>query len=106
MEELLELAKNKYNSDEFEAISKTYSLLSHIKTDNKIYNINFSRNLAIQLIENKLDFKSIITGLYYPFYITDKITDDNLDDDEIISMLNSLKNLNSFNVSNRENQLS
>ena len=106
MEELLELSKNKYTESEHLEIEKVYTFLGKLKSVDPIYNINFARNLAIQLIENKLDSKSIVTALYYPFYITSCVELEDIEDKEIVEMLSSLKNLLSFTITNRETQLS
>lgn len=101
----LTLVQNQLNND-YEVVKKAYDFITKIETSDKVFNQNFATNLATNVLENKLDAKSVVTALYYPFFVTNKITADDVEDNEILVMLNTLFDLEKFNVSTKEDQLS
>ena len=58
--------KKLYSLEQSQQIVEIINLVKYNNVDNSIYDINFAINLANDIIDNKLDYKSVIVGLYYP----------------------------------------
>lgn len=97
--------KNNFPND-FDFIKNTYDFVSTISSSDKVYNFDLAISLATRAMQNKLDAISVVVSLYYPFYISGKLNEQSIENDEVLSMLCTLKDLEQFNVSTKEGQLS
>jgi len=99
--------KKMYALEQNQQIIEIINLIKDLNIIDPIYNLEFGIGLANSIIENKLDYKSVIVGLYYPIIknnLFDKIEIDKLDD-ELYTMLNSLTNIEKLNISTKQEQM-
>ncbi len=102
----LQLMKEKLNTVDYENVNNAYDLITNIKTNDKVYNKDFAFLLAERVLENKLDSTSVVVSLYYPFFLKELVSEEDINDSEVYTMLCTLRELDKFNVSTREAQLS
>ncbi len=99
--------KKLYSLEENQQIVEIINLVKKYNDPNSVYDINFAITLANDIIDNKLDYKSVIVGLYYPLIknnLMDKV-DVNKIDDEVYTMITSLSNLEKLNIATKQEQL-
>ncbi len=106
-EEFLIKIKKNYSLDNNSQIVEALGQLRRINIQDSVYNYNFAISLANEIMENKLDYKSVVVGLYFPFIANNMIDqlDLNAIDDEIYTMLKSLNSIESLHVSTKQEQL-
>ncbi len=106
-ENLLIKVKKVFSLEQNQKIIETLNLLKCMNIDNPIYNTDFAIGLANDIIDNKLDYKSVVVGLYYPIIknnVLDKCDMSKIDD-EIYSMITSLTNIEKLNLTTKQEQL-
>ena len=106
-QEFLIKVKKKFPLEESQHIVEIINQLKSINMQDNVYNIQFAIGLANDIMDNKLDYKSVVTGLYYPL-IQNNLLDSfklNNEDDEIYSMLMALANIEKLNISTKQEQL-
>ncbi len=92
--------------NDFLLIKNAYDIVSKIQNDDKVYNLDLATSLATRVMQNKLDAVSVVVSLYYPFFIKEKLDENVIGEGEVLSMLSTLRDLEKFNVSTKEGQLS
>lgn len=92
--------------NDFLLIKNAYDIVSKIENDDKVYNLDLATSLATRVMQNKLDAVSVVVSLYYPFFIKEKLDENIIGEGEVLSMLSTLRDLEKFNVSTKEGQLS
>jgi len=101
---LIKIKKN-YTLEQNQQVIEILNTLKRINIQNSVYNIDFAVGLANDIMDNKLDYKSVIVGLYYPL-IANNLLDNLLDvDDEVYSMIKALTNIENLNLSTKQDQL-
>lgn len=101
----LQIVKENLNTG-YDRIKNVYENITKLKSDDKVYNLDFAVSLAEQVVQNKLEDTSVVVALYYPFFVLDMIDEEYVGDDEVFSMLSTLIDLNKFNMTTLEGQLS
>lgn len=94
--------KETYKEDQVKEILSYLDLISGIKTNSLIFNKDFALKFAENIIENKLDHISVIVGLVYPFYVDCKISEDEIKNKEVLSIIQTLSFLDKINISNKD----
>ncbi|MBE5735688.1 MAG: bifunctional (p)ppGpp synthetase/guanosine-3',5'-bis(diphosphate) 3'-pyrophosphohydrolase [Clostridiales bacterium] len=104
---LLIKIKKSFSLDHGQKIIEVLNMLKCINIQNSVYNIDFAVGLANDIIDNKLDYRSVITALYYPIIKNDMLDNTDLGglDDETYSMIIALSNLEKLNLSTKQEQL-
>ncbi len=99
--------KNSYPLEQSEQVIQILNYVNAINFEDPIYNSEFSIEVASSVLNNKLDYKSVIVGLLYPIVKLNKLDEikgHNLDF-EIYEMLSSLSLIEKTNLTTKQEQL-
>ena len=95
-----------FNNEQCLAINKVLSEIESSLKDEKLYNAEFAKRLALSIMDNKLGFHSVMAGLYFPLVkLGIDIPHKNKLDEEILFLISSLENLELLNLETKEEQL-
>lgn len=104
MASFLEKAQKAYSAEQYNEILKYYNFLMPLKYSSNIYNFNFGVNVASSIIDNKLDYNTVIASLIYPTK-KNNINIEMHHHVEVLSLLTSLLNLEKLQISTKQEQL-
>ena len=107
IEEFLKAIKESFSKEEVNRVEAVLELLKSYDFGNQVYNIEFAVQLASMIFNNKLGYKAVLAGLYFPFIKEDfnKIPGFNKLDDELKNLLQSLNSIENLDISTKEEQL-
>ncbi len=99
--------KKLYTLDERQQIIEIINQLKKMNIDNPVYNLDFAIDVANLVIDNKLDYKSVVCALHYPIIKNNLLDqyDTTHIDDEVYSMIVALSNIEKLNISTKQEQL-
>lgn len=107
MDDLLKLAKNNLNDEEYNTFSGIVDFACKQNYDSTIYTLDMAKSLATMLFDLRMDHHLICASVLYPsFYLTvdkEKYLHD-LHNDEISNILQAIYKIDNVNLSNREKQ--
>lgn len=88
-------------------LEKALEVVKNIKTDDKIYNFEFAKHSANILLHVMADHTTVIAAFYYPFFVTQKITAEQIEavsGKEVVTILTTLLKVEQLKINTRESQ--
>ena len=107
IEEFLKEIKESFSKDELNEIGKVLVEIKDYKYESEIYNFDFAISLATQIYRNKLGYKAVVAGLYFPILKEgiERVPGFNRFDEELKNLLQSLNSIENLDISTKEEQL-
>ena len=107
IEEFLKGLGESYSKEELLQIQATLNLVKNYEFKSKIYNFEFAIKLGNLIHNNKLGFKALVAGLYFPFIREgiNSIPGYAKLDDELKNLLQSLNSIEHLHISTKQEQL-
>ncbi|MBQ7352099.1 MAG: bifunctional (p)ppGpp synthetase/guanosine-3',5'-bis(diphosphate) 3'-pyrophosphohydrolase [Clostridia bacterium] len=106
MKDFLELAKEKFTDEECVRIVSLFDSFKNKYDSNSIYNQDFACKIALNILDNGLDYNSVIIGLIYPLYKTNsEHIDEYMQNEEIREIFQRLEKIENLNLSTHQTQL-
>lgn len=106
MENFFEKIGSVLAQDDFEYVKRTYNLMKDKYKGNDLESQRFAVKIAEAILDNRLDYKSIVVGLMYPiFRIDPSIVDLEIFDEEIRGIFNRISKIDNLNLTTHQEQL-
>ncbi|MBE5735773.1 MAG: bifunctional (p)ppGpp synthetase/guanosine-3',5'-bis(diphosphate) 3'-pyrophosphohydrolase [Clostridiales bacterium] len=106
MEKFFEKIGNVLAQKDYEYVRNTYNLMKDKYKGNDLESQRFAVKIAEAILDNRLDYKSIVVGLMYPiFRIEPSIVDLDIFDEEIKGIFNRIAKIDNLNLTTHQEQL-
>ena len=104
--ELLNKLNKRFDANQVSSITDIYSKLLPLYSNNGLYSNEFALKITESIIDNRLDYDSVIIGLIYPaFKLNNDVINSSIISDEIRNIFVRLQKIENLNLSTHQEQL-